>query len=382
MNELVRKESNKELIKDCINKLNHLNGMSWEEINKKYNTDYSDDHLRKLSYGFKIYADTLSDEDNLINDEILEIKKQKVQLSDLRVEVNKKARELARTENVINLIKQEIKNLSIEKPLINNYHITMPYSGKDGILMFSDWHYSLKINNSVNKYNEDICNKRINLIIDKAIHFGKENNIDKLHIICLGDMISGEIHNTVKLSNQESVAKQIVKVSELLCESIKKLSNYFYCTISIIQGNHDAVDSKKTDRLNRNNYTDLIKEIVKIRLENLSNVVILDNSINDGEIATLKVKNLKVACCHGDKIDRLKIKSQLEMATKSKIDLILHGHIHNPQMYSIFDTDVYINGSLCGTDEYAMNNKLYSVPSQTMLIIDDNGVKSSSILKI
>ena len=51
-------------------------------------------------------------------------------------------------------------------------------------------------------------------------------------------------------------------------------------------------------------------------------------------------------------------------------------------MYSIYNTDIYVNGSLCGTDEYAMNNKLYSIPSQTMLMINSKGIESSSVLKI
>lgn len=370
-----------ELVRDCINKLNKINNYSWNEIIDKHNINLNPHELRKRAYGMKMAIESC--EENNSNDEVLlEIKKQKVQLSDLRTHVNKEIRTLARAENVINLLKNEIKDLSNEKPLVNNYHLKMPYSGKDGILMFSDWHYSLKINNSVNRYDEEICIKRINSIVDKAIHFGKEHEIDKLHIVCLGDLVSGEIHNTVKLSNQEGIAKQIVKVSELLCECIRKLSNYFYCTVTIVQGNHDSVDAKKTDRLNRNNYTDLIKEIVKIRLEDLNNILILDNNMNDGEIATLRVKNLNVACCHGDKINKMKIKSELEMTTKRKLDLILHGHVHNPQMYSIYDTDIYVNGCVCGTDENAMNHKLYSIPSQTMLIVDENGIESSSILKI
>ena len=41
-------ENNKELIKDCLGKLNHLNSMSWDEINKKHQTGYSDSHIRNI----------------------------------------------------------------------------------------------------------------------------------------------------------------------------------------------------------------------------------------------------------------------------------------------------------------------------------------------
>lgn len=370
-----------ELVRDCINKLDKLNNYSWNEIIDKHTIKLSPHELRKRAYGMKMAIESCG-EDSISNDKLLEIKKQKVQLSDLRTDVNKQIRSLARTENVIDLLKDEIKNLSNKKPMINHYEFKTEPSGVDGILMFSDWHYSLKINNSINYYDEEICEERLNCIINQAVQLGVKNKIDKLHIICLGDLVSGEIHNTVRLSNQEGIAKQIIQVSELLCECIKELSNYFYCVVTIVQGNHDSVDAKKTDRLNRNNYTDLIKEIINIRFKDTNNVLILDNNINDGEISTLRVKDLAVACCHGDKINKLKAKSELEMATNHKLDLILCGHLHNPQMYSIYDTDIYVNGSLCGTDEYAMNNKLYSIPSQTMLLVNDNGILSSSILKI
>ena len=96
--------NNKELIKDCLGKLNHLNSMSWDEINKKHQTEYSNEHLRKLSYGFKLYADALSEDNIGDNETLIEIKKQKVQLTDMRTNINAKIRDLARTENVINLM--------------------------------------------------------------------------------------------------------------------------------------------------------------------------------------------------------------------------------------------------------------------------------------
>ena len=260
-----------ELVRDCINKLDKLNNYSWNDIIDKHNIKLSPHELRKRAYGMKM-AIECCEEDNISNDKLLEIKKQKVQLSDLRTDVNKKVRELARTENVIDLLKDEIKNLSNKKPVINHYEFKKEPSGVDGVLMLSDWHYSLKINNSINYYNEGICEERINCIINQAIQLGVKNKIDNLHIVCLGDLVSGEIHNNVRLSNQEGIAKQIVRVSELLFECIKELSNHFYCTVTIVQGNHDSVDAKKTDRLNRNNYTDLIKEIIKVRFKDVNNV--------------------------------------------------------------------------------------------------------------
>ena len=110
----------KGLIQDCLNKLNKLNDMSWEDINRKYETDYSDDHLRKLAYGFKLYSETINEND-VDSKTLAEIKKEKIKLTDLRTEVNRQLRGLSRMENVMNLISEEINNLNSRNPLMNRY---------------------------------------------------------------------------------------------------------------------------------------------------------------------------------------------------------------------------------------------------------------------
>ena len=91
---------------------------------------------------------------------------------------------------------------------------------------------------------------------------------------------------------------------------------------------------------------------------------------------------MSVATCHGDKINKLKAKEQLEMVVGKPVQLILYGHVHNPQHYEINETSVYVIGSLSGTDEYAMNRKLYTVPSQTLLLVNDEGIKCSYNIKL
>lgn len=377
-------KNKKDFVKDCLSKKNKLIDCSWQDIVDKYELDCHPDSIRKWTDGMKIYSDILEENESTStsdNETLIEIKKQKIQLTDLRTNVNAKIRDLARTENVIDLMKNEIKELSNNKSFFNDYE-NISVGQNDMILCLGDWHYGIEINNAVNKYNTGICKERLNKLSDKVIQYGKENNIDKLYIACLGDLVSGEIHNTIKLDNQESVAKQVIQVSEILAQLVNKLAKHFYCVLSIIQGNHDAIDMNKSDRLNRNNYTKLIKEIVRVRLDQLDNVLILDNEFNDGEVSCFNVKGLTVATCHGDKIDKLKAKQQLEMVVGKPVQLILYGHVHNPQHYEINETSVYVIGSLSGTDEYAMNRKLYTVPSQTILLVDDEGIKCSYDIKL
>lgn len=374
---------NKGLILDCLDKLDNLNEYTWEDILDKYDLDISTSHIRKMAYGFRAYRNSFSgDNDDEFQEKMLKIKTETVKMQDLKTLVNKEIRNLARISTIVDLMKEEINYLASEKPMINSLHIKHESSGNDGILLFGDWHFAMTCDNSVNQYDIEVCKSRINQIVDQAIDKGLKNNIDKLHILCLGDILSGTIHNTIQRSNQEEISQQIVQASELLSECIHKLSNHFYCTVTMVQGNHEAIDMNKNDRMNKNNYNSLVKEFVKIRIKNLSNVAFLDNTINNDEVGILSVKNHNVLCCHGDKIDKMKVNYQLEMVSGVKPDIICYAHFHNPNYYSLYSTDVYINGSIMSSDEYSMNKKLFTPPSQTMLIVNDEGVECSYILKV
>lgn len=372
-------EINRELILDCLSKLDKITDDSWEEIIDRYELDYSDSHLRKVSYGFRAYRDCMTDNDT---EEFIKLKKEKIKFQDIRTETNKQLRNLAKMETVNELLVNEINKLATKNPMINNtFNVKNTSSGKDGIFMLGDIHDYLIINNSLNQYNHEVCVERLNNVVDGVINKGLKENIDKLHIVGLGDYVSGEIHRSLTLSNQEEITTQIIGVSELLSQAIFKLSKYFYCTVTMTIGNHDSCEANKNDRLNKHNYTKLVREFVKIRVKDLSNVAFLDNTINDDEIGILKVKNLNCACCHGDKINKMKAKEQLEMATKLNLDLIMYGHYHNPQYYTLYNTHVYVNSSLCGSDEYAANHKLFSEYSQTMIIVSDDGIECSYLIK-
>ena len=54
----MKERYSKELIIDCLDKLDGLNEMSWDDILDKYDLDISSSHLRKMAYGFRAYRDS------------------------------------------------------------------------------------------------------------------------------------------------------------------------------------------------------------------------------------------------------------------------------------------------------------------------------------
>lgn len=354
--------------------------LSWEDISEMVGDGRFPESYRKDSYGIRRYHMASSEESSLDNEVLLEIKKEKVKLADMRSEANRQIRNLARVENIVDLLRDSINELIEDKPFLNDYSYIRTASGKDGILILSDWHYGMTVDNHINTYNTDICCARLTRVIDKAIENGKANNIDKLFVVLNGDLISGELHSSIKLSNAETLTQQIVRVSEIISECLHRLSEHFFVTVVMNNGNHEAVEMIKDDRSNKNNYSMIMNEMVKVRTITLNNVVFIQ-PVNNGEMSIFRVKDLTVASCHGDQVSLNKCKEQMEMVLGHKLDLILLGHYHQPKMLSQYDTEVYVNGSLVSTDDYAMKKKLYNPPSQTMLIVSDEGVECSYIIK-
>jgi hypothetical protein len=61
------------------------------------------------------------------------------------------------------------------------------------------------------------------------------------------------------------------------------------------------------------------------------------------------------------------------------VDLMLLGHYHNEKLKSFQRTRVYINGSIVGPDQYANSKRLYSNPTQILLVFDNDNIINYSI---
>ncbi len=192
-----------EKIKDLvISKLEGELDLSWEEICDTLDLDLNPHELRKRSYGIKAYDDYLKDKEisqtptdiqKEIDDKLIELRKEKIKLNDIRTQVNKEVREQARFENLLDLLREEIGRLSNEKPLMDNRYVCSSdnYFGVDRnecILALSDLHFGIDIDNSWNKYNSSIAKKRMKHMVEKTIRYGKMHDCKfchGFHHICL-----------------------------------------------------------------------------------------------------------------------------------------------------------------------------------------------------
>ena len=296
----------------------------------------------------------------------IELQKERVKLADERRQYHSLIRTEARWEVLSERIQHAIENLPV-LPRSSQ----LAEEGEHGAIasvLLSDWHIGSYINTYHNQFNTEIAQERVSKLEQDVIKYCRLHNVSKLYVNVMGDLISGNIHISTRLNNQENVVRQTMLCSELLATFIHNLSQYIKeVVVNFTIGNHGRVSANVKESLDEENFEYLILEFLKLRLQD-TNVQFNEVKI-DKEIVTYEVFNKTVACVHGHRekkvFDSVK---ELSYFLGKKIDLVCCGHFHN------FATrnNVIINGALSGADEYANNLRFNNAPSQTLVIHFEN----------
>ena len=366
-----------------IAQLKQQEGYTWDEIadiiNDEWNVFYSESYYRKKE---KKYVNYLLDdeEENLVQDQLLNLEKQRIKLSDERKQINALIRKYAR-EDTIKEIAYSVANTITEKKLLSNEHcdiINLNNEHNDEIealLLISDWHYGICIENCYNSYNPEIAIERINQLKSVVIQKCKKENINKLNVLNLGDMISGIIHLPLRINSRIDVITQVIQVSEILAEFLFDLSNYFTINYYSTADNHSRIEQNKKENINLESLYRITDWYLKYRLKN-NNVAFHENKYGN-DIATLNILNHEIVGIHGDKDKQNNLIEKINNFTQHHYEMICSAHMHHFSADENCDTIMIANGSLMGTDDYAFDRRLHSQPSQNLIFITKNNVTDS-----
>lgn len=345
-------------LKDFANgKLDISYSELWEKlIDKKL----SKDEGRKRYYGALSLADLYECE---IADKNLQL------IRDERNAIKDDYRKIVRFERLEDIITSAIKKL---KPL-PQYDIQPITQSKNkvGVLQLSDWHYGLSFSHLLNEFNPDEASQRVNRIISKTIEIVQKEDLSKVYVFIQGDLISGNIHNILRLQNQEDLIDQILNVSEILAFELNILSCYCDLNIVLVGGNHERVTPQKEDNLSRENYIKIVEWCLRERLKNNTRIDILHH--RDYDSCYLQIYNFHIGIIHGDKDKQGTAPSNLNKIYGVNFDFIFTAHEHHIGYTDNGYCRVIANGSLCGTDVYAKDLRLVSYATQNFSILYDTG---------
>lgn len=305
-----------------------------------------------------------------IKEQTDELYKAKRQLFDQRREYNKILVSDARADHLTEKL-VEAANLVPLQDYSNIFTFKNNASNEEAVLCLSDWHYGQVSNNIWNEYNTEICKERVSKLFDKVSMALREHDVHVLHVVLLGDFVNGAIHTGSRVAAEENTCEQLMHVSELLANFINAISVYVdNINVYSTYGNHARTIQHKDDSIHADNMERVIPWWLKQRLVNNGKVNVIDSDFY--EFIYFDVCGYNICCTHGD-LDRFKdigvtINSLFSKKFGKTIDYTFSGDKHHLESFEQFGIESSLVGSLCGTDEYANNKRLYSYPMQTLCI--------------
>ena len=310
---------------------------------------------------------TYSDE---LSEKLDEVYKATKKLSDQRREYNKILTSDARADHLTEKL-IEAANLVPLEDYSNIFVVNPNRSNHEALLCLSDWHFGQVSNNIWNEYNVDICKQRVGRLFDKVVSSMQQHGVKTLNIALLGDLINGSIHVSSRVASEENTCEQLMHVSEMLANFINEISIYVdKINVYSTYGNHARTIQNKDDSIHSDNLERVIPWWIRERLKYNQKIHVVDSDYY--EFIYMQICGYNIVCTHGD-LDQIKnfgmvVNTIFTKKYGKSIDYTFNGDKHHLEAFEQFGIESALIGSLCGTDEYANNKRLYSNPMQTLCI--------------
>lgn len=320
-----------------------------------------------------------------ITEQIHELFKAKKQVQDQRREFRKLLTADARFENLTDKLIDSVNYLCKIKPLVFEDYV-LNATDREAVITWADWHYGMVTDNIWNQYNTDICRNRVETFVSKAIKYLQLHGVKTLHIMLLGDAAHGAIHTGVRVASEEDACDQLMQSSEIMAEAINELSSYVSeVNVYATYGNHLRTVQNKKDSIHSDNMEKIIPWWLEQRLKDNHKVNIIKSDYY--EFIYLNVCGYNIVGAHGD-LERFKqfgltVNTLFTKKYGKTIDYTVSADKHHIEEFETMGIESILVRSLCGTDEYANNHRLYSIPGQTLMIFaPDEGRECTYNIKL
>lgn len=373
---------------------------SWEYIWTKFE-----------DFRIEVFGDKLKSKDFALEKKIAVLEDENKKLKNDNTELLKLA---VSTESIMDLYKSQ------KLPDFSNIKLTIPTkkssnNKQEAVLVLSDFHCGEVIKpeevNNINQYNVEIMKKRIDKIFYYALYYCKKFEIDKIHLLFLGDLMSGSIHPELVRTNELNDVEALFLLQSLITEKILSIESQFKkISCEFLVGNHTRIsDGNNGTKLQWKSssvvnweyvlgkqiqlYFDLVQKNNKEKK--------IDINISNSLFKVKDIAGRKFLITHGHMLSGgsnsfagipyygLSMSSAKLFGALYTIDDIeqefqdiIIGHLHTSARVKITTGSLYINGSLIGTGEYGLYKmKAVSEPEQLLLIVQDGKVNNEIILR-
>ena len=361
--------------------------ITWDEVadilNKELRDEgeyYTSSAYRKKYQQAKLFKDEVFSKET-DNEAMQNYMNQKRELEQLKIAYRDERRgwmaqnyATARFNQQMDYLAEQLQTIGRKEFVIFDYVDTE--STKDMIVCLSDLHIGQTFNNTFGKYNTDIAKERLEEYLDKIVEVGQIHNIENVYVCLLGDLVSGNIHHSIQVSNRENIIEQIKISAEYITNFCMELAERFkHVHINGVSGNHSRLVQSKELDIKDERLDDLVLWICKGLLAHVQNITIDLNNI-DTTIAEINVRGKSYVLTHGDKETwNANDISKLIMMLNKFPYAIINGHKHYPASSEVNGVKLIQSGSLCSSgDDHTINHRLSGKANQTIMVCDEYGI--------
>lgn len=361
-----------------------LGDTTWVEIAEFFNKEFREDETqyydssayRKRYKNFSDAYDELFSQENFSNEEMMtiaehkrELEKAKIKLRDERIDYQKSLREDARRESFIELVERafavNVKPFEYKSsPVID--------SNEDMVVCLSDLHAGIEVNNWLNRYDTGILAQRLCKYLDEIKHIQELHQCKACNVVLGGDMISGIIHNQLRLQNNENVIEQVKIAVTYIGDFIANLQCWFeQINVYSVSGNHSRISPNKDDHLKGEELDEIIPFCLRLQFKDHTNVFVNEQTL-DSTINCFRTRGDKLFyIVHGDKDTPANVVQNLTLMTGVKPDGIIMNHRHHNGLDSQHNVKIIQCGCTVGSDDYCVDKRISGRPEQCVFITSD-----------
>lgn len=358
------------------------NQKSWKDLAKKVGYRGTPDSYRSfINREQRKNGDlTCEDKEAIIsnNEEFEKLYKEKTQIRDIynayRAALREDSRNIRFKEELIASV-QKLPKINFSKA-----EVIESSCSSEAVLLFSDLHLGVNCKNFYNTYNYEVALLRVQKLVADTAEYCKRNNVQRLHVLNLGDLIHGLIHTTARIEAERTVGDQVMLAAEIVANMLAQLdvqtgANVYYrsCT-----DNHSRMIASKDQNLESENFSKLIDWYLEARLKG-SKIKMINDNIDDslGKFTLQNGKTIMFAHGHLENVN--KCVDAFAGATKQFIDYVCLSHFHSSKEKSYNGSKVFVNGSIVGTEQYALSRRLFGPAEQKLIIFDEDNVLDLNI---
>ena len=255
------------------------------------------------------------------------------------------------------------------------------------VVMLSDTHFDEVVLpeevEGLNAYNREIGTLRLEKwaqnVVKMARHYLAGMKYDGCVLILGGDIFSGDIHEELAQTNEDTMIGSLLYWSEQIASAINLLAVEFgKVHVASVVGNHGRTTRKPRAKMRaKTNFDWLLAKMLERHFVKDKKVTF---NIPEGSDAFVSIYGHGQLITHGDQtnggggiggiyppIMRLRArKAQRYLATGQNFTTLWMGHWHQ----YLPSPSLVVNGSMKGVDEYAfISNFGYEVPQQAFAIV-------------